>query len=344
MKPAVNAFLFVAFSVFVFSCAERADVTPEAPPAPEVKEWAIAIHGGAGNFSNTSYSQEEEQAYRSSLSHALERGRTLLESGADAVDVVVEVITLLEDDSLFNAGRGAVMTADGTHELDASIMDGASRNAGAAAKLRTIKNPIKVARLIMDVSPHVFLSGNGADNYASQNGLTEVSNSYFTTSKAKRALDRALGSQKSVDTRTETQKMGTVGCVVLDRNGNLSAGTSTGGMTAKKNGRIGDSPIIGAGTYAENGVCAVSSTGHGEYFIRAAVAHDIAARMKYGKQTLLQAAKEVVEEDLVNLGGSGGVIALDYTGEIALIFNSGGMFRASQTAGGDPYVAMYGNE
>lgn len=344
MKPAVNAIFSVAISFFVFSCAERADDSPVDQPAPEIKEWAIAIHGGAGNFSNTSYSQEEEQAYRSSLSLALERGRTLLESGADAVDVVVEVITLLEDDSLFNAGRGAVMTADGTHELDASIMDGTSQNAGAAAKLRTIKNPIKAARLIMDESPHVLLSGKGADDYASKNGLTEVDNSYFTTLKAQRALDRALGTQKKAVAATENEKMGTVGCVVLDRNGNLSAGTSTGGMTAKKNGRIGDSPIIGAGTYAENGVCAVSSTGHGEYFIRAAVAHDIAARMKYGNQTLMQAAKAVVEEDLVNLGGSGGVIAVDYTGEIALIFNSGGMFRASQSAGGDPYVAMYGDE
>lgn len=325
---------FVALAVFLFSCANRAD-DADTTKAPEVFQWSIAIHGGAGNFENTHYTEDEQTLYKQALAHALQTGSQLLMDGAEALDVVTQVISQLEDDSLFNAGKGAVLTAAGQHELDASIMNGKNLQAGAVSGLTTIKNPIKAARLVMDESPHVFLSGEGAAEYARSFGLDTVSNDYFTTTKALRALDRSL---------SKDSKMGTVGCVVRDQNGNLAAGTSTGGMTAKRHGRIGDSPMIGAGTWADNASCAVSCTGHGEFFIRAAVAHDIAARMLYGNRSLNEAAEEVVNDVLVQLGGSGGIIAVDRNGEVALVFNTSGMFRASQQAGGAPYVAMFTNE
>lgn len=326
--------LGLAVVLLLFSCADRSNVE-RSQEKQEIFKWSIAIHGGAGNFENTHYTEEQQTAYKQALAAALLIGSSLLEQGAEAPDVVTAVIAALEDDSLFNAGKGAVIAANGKHELDASIMNGKNLQAGAVSGLTTIKNPIRAARLVMDESPHVFLSGQGATDYAVSFGLDTVSNDYFTTAKAQQSLERTL---------TKESKMGTVGCVVRDQNGNLAAGTSTGGMTAKRHGRIGDSPMIGAGTWADNASCAVSCTGHGEYFIRAAVAHDIAARMLYGNRSLNDAAEEVVNDVLVQLGGSGGIIAVDRNGEIALVFNTSGMFRASQQAGGAPYVAMFANE
>lgn len=299
----------------------------------ETPEWSIAIHGGAGHFDSESYSEAEQKAYTESLEKALAVGSELLQGGKDAVSVVEQVIRVMEDDSLFNAGKGAVFTSEGTHELDASIMDGATRNAGAVTGIQSVRNPISAARLVMDSSVHVFLSGEGATEFALNYDLDSVPNSYFDTHKAKQRYERAK--QKHND------KMGTVGCVVRDKNGNLAAGTSTGGMTWKKHGRIGDSPVIGAGTYADNRSCAVSCTGHGEYFIRASVAQDIHARMVYKNIPLQQAAEEVVMQELVDLGGTGGIIAVGSKGEVALVFNTSGMFRASQRAGEEPFVAMF---
>lgn len=310
--------------------ADRADVPHNVHDIPE---WTIAIHGGAGNFGTESLSEEQVIAYTESLSRALQVGTELLERGGEAIDVVTEVIALLEDDSLFNAGRGAVMTADRTHELDASIMRGDDRNAGAVSGLRNVKNPIRAARLVMFESEHVFLSGEGADRFSEAFGLEMVPNSWFTTTKVSRALDKVLD--------REAAKLGTVGCVVRDKEGRLAAGTSTGGMMAKRHGRIGDSPVIGAGTWADNATCAVSCTGHGEFFIRHAVAHSIAARMAFGGESLTAAAHAVVMNELVEAGGSGGIIAVDHLGNAAMVFNTKGMFRGMQRAGEPAYIGLF---
>ena len=327
--------IFVLFlAALIVGCQAEAPTEEAAQPVVnEAPAWSIAIHGGAGHFDSESYSEAEQEAYAASLERALTAGSELLEGGMDAISVVEQVIRIMEDDSLFNAGKGAVFTSEVTHELDASIMDGATRNAGAVTGIQSVRNPISAARLVMDSSVHVFLSGEGATQFAMSYDLDSVPNSYFDTHKAKKRYERAK--QKNND------KMGTVGCVVLDKQGNLAAGTSTGGMTWKKHGRIGDSPVIGAGTYADNRSCAVSCTGHGEYFIRASVAQDIHARMLYKNIPLQQAAEEVVMKELVDLGGTGGIIAAGSKGEIALVFNTSGMFRASQRAGEEPFVAMF---
>ncbi len=309
--------------------------TNEQPMNPTV-EWAIAVHGGAGSISRSLMTDEQAAVYRSSLEGALMKGESMLMNNRSAVEVVTEVIALLEDDSLFNAGKGSVMTASGIHELDASIMSGHDRNAGAVTGLTSVRNPIRAAQLVMQESPHVFFSGAGAASFAAEYGLEHVDNAYFTTQKAKNALERSLN--ESVN------KFGTVGCVVYDKTGNLAAGTSTGGMTAKRHGRIGDSPIIGAGTWADNATCAVSCTGHGEYFIRAGVAHEIAARMKHGNERLAEAARAVVMDELAQMGGTGGIIAVDALGNTAMVFNTGGMFRASANSAGERIVAVFGDE
>jgi len=283
----------------------------------ETKNWAIAIHGGAGYISPGRYDAEEEEAYLDALDEALKIGEEALKSGSPALEVVQQVIMHLEDNPLFNAGRGAVLTNSGTAELDASLMDGRSLNAGAVAGVKTIKNPILAARYVMDSTKHVLLSGDGVEGLVGKAGLEMVKNEYFITQEHREEL-------KSI------QKHGTVGCVVLDRGGNLAAGTSTGGMMNKQWGRIGDSPIIGAGTYADNSTCAVSCTGHGEYFIRKSIAHDIHARMKYGKQNLATAAKGSLDE-LSDMNALGGFVAVDKNGKVAMLFNTEGMFRAYST-------------
>lgn len=280
--------------------------------------WAIAIHGGAGSINPDKMSDSIVIAYEEALNQALEVGIRVLSEGGNGLDAVEKVILILEDSPLFNAGKGAVFTAKGTNELDASIMEGNTLNAGAVAGVTTIKNPISAARTVMEKSEHVMLAGRGAEEFAEKHNLTLVDPSYFYTGHRWKSLQRAI----------QNEKHGTVGCVVLDTHGNLYAGTSTGGRTNKKFGRIGDSPIIGAGTYANNQTCAVSCTGHGEYFIRLAIAHDISARMAYLDESLTEAANHVIMHKLDKAGGTGGIIAVDKNGNISTVFNTPGMLRA----------------
>ena len=292
---------------------------------------AIAIHGGAGTLSAADLTPESDRAYRAGLERALRAGYAILERGGSSLDAVVAAVQALEDDPLFNAGRGAVVAANGKHELDASIMDGRDLRAGAVTGVRHVRSPIELARLIMEHSPHVMLSGPGAEEFALEQGLAPVANSYFATERRRLELERMLHGE--IEAGRESL-MGTVGAVALDAKGNLAAATSTGGMTGKKWGRVGDSPIIGAGTYAANDCCAVSATGHGEYFIRAAVAHEIASLMRYRGMSVAAAANEVVMRQLVDLGGDGGVIAIGRDGSIAMPFNSEGMLRGSMDSSG----------
>jgi beta-aspartyl-peptidase (threonine type) len=292
---------------------------------------AIAVHGGAGTLSRADLTPENDRAYRAGLERALRAGHALLAGGGTSLDAVVAAVAVLEDDPLFNAGRGAVLAANGQHELDASVMDGRERRAGAVTGVRHVRSPIELARLVMERSPHVMLAGAGAEEFALEQGLTPVPNAHFATERRRRELERLLKGEAEPGREA---LMGTVGAVALDRHGNLAAATSTGGMTGKKWGRVGDSPIIGAGTYAANDCCAVSATGHGEYFIRAAVAHEIAALMRYRDLDVVTAAEDVVLRQLVELGGSGGVIAVGRDGRIAMPFNSDGMLRGAMDSSG----------
>lgn len=287
---------------------------------------AIAIHGGAGTLSAADLTPENERGYRAGLERALRAGFAILDAGGASLDAVVAAVQALEDDPLFNAGRGAVVAANGQHELDASIMDGANLRAGAVTGVRHVRSPVELARLVMERSPHVMLAGPGAEEFALEQGLAPVANAYFATERRRMELERMLRGE--LESGRESL-MGTVGAVALDAHGNLAAATSTGGMTGKKWGRVGDSPIIGAGTYAANDCCAVSATGHGEYFIRAAVAHEIASLMRYRGLGVEAAASEVVMHQLVRLGGSGGVVAIGRDGAIAMPFNSEGMLRGA---------------
>jgi beta-aspartyl-peptidase (threonine type) len=281
---------------------------------------------------------DREASYRAGLSAALDAGYAILERGGSSLDAVSEAVRLLEDDPQFNAGRGAVLSHDGEAELDASIMDGAGPRAGAVAGIRHVKSPIGLARLVMDKSPHVMLIGAGAEMFAREQGLEFVPNTYFRTPYRERELQRALAAGADGVGGTIT---GTVGAVAIDRSGNLAAATSTGGMTNKRYGRVGDSPIIGAGTYANNETCAVSATGSGEFFIRAVVAHDIHALVQYKQLSIEAAAREVVQGKLKHIGAEGGVIAIDRNGHVALEFNSEGMFRGARDSRGRREVAIY---
>lgn len=284
------------------------------------------------NFENLP--KDSRFAYEASLDTALQIGLDILEKGGKAIDAVEGVIRYLEDNPLYNAGRGAVFTSEGINELDASIMLGSDLNAGAVAGVRDIRHPITAARAVMEKSEHVMLSGAGASEFAREEGLEIVDPSFFYTDKRYKSLQRVK----------DEEKHGTVGCVALDRQGNLCAGTSTGGMTNKKYGRIGDAPVIGAGTYANNQTCGVSATGHGEFFIRWAVAHDISALMEYKGYDVETAAREVIEKKLVKVGGSGGVICLDRSGHVAMITNTSGMFRAYGNSAGDKTIAIFTEE
>lgn len=299
----------------------------------------IAIHGGAGTLPRAEMTPSQEAAYRAGLGAALDAGFEVLERGGSSVDAVTAAVRILEDDPLFNAGRGAVLTHEGTVELDASVMEGRNLAAGAIAGVSHVRHPVELARAVMEHSPHVLLIGAGAEEFAHARGLETVPNDWFKTEVRKAQLRRVLVG----DTRpaNELSALGTVGAVALDRAGNLAAATSTGGMTGKRYGRVGDSPIIGAGTYADNRCCAVSATGHGEYFIRTAVAHDIYARMAYGGATLQAAADAVVMDRLAKMGGEGGIIAVGARGEVVMSFNSEGMFRGSRTSEGRREVAIY---
>jgi L-asparaginase / beta-aspartyl-peptidase len=285
-------------------------------------------------------SPERETEYRAGLAAALAAGFAVLEGGGSSLDAVTRAVVALEDDALFNAGHGAVFTLDGRNELDASIMNGATLEAGAVCGVTRIRNPIELARAVMEHSDYVFLSGAGAEEFAAARSFEFVGSDYFHTAARWRQLERIRGGDGGVSPLTISH-VGTVGAVALDSQGRLAAATSTGGMTGKRFGRIGDSPLIGAGTYADDRSCAVSATGHGEMFIRAAVAHDICARVRFGGRTLRQAVHEVVMEELPALGGEGGVIAIDRRGQIDMEFNSEGMFRASRVSGEREKIDIY---
>lgn len=296
--------------------------------------WAIAIHGGAGALGRAEMTPEKEARYRAALDSALQIGENVLRNGGSALDAVTQTVQWLEDCPLFNAGRGAVFTHEGRNELDASIMEGRTQMAGAVGGVTIVKNPILLARAVMEKSPHVMLTGRGGEQFALENGIDTVSPAWFYTEERWNTLQKMLEEEKSKTgslTRNPDYKFGTVGCVALDQSGNLAAGTSTGGMTNKRWNRLGDTPVIGAGTYADNNVCAVSCTGHGEYFIRYAVAHDVWALMAYKGLSLQEATELVVNKKLVEKGGEGGLIAVDKNGNIALPFNSEGMYRGFAT-------------
>lgn len=301
------------------------------------QKYALVVHGGAGVMSQSDMSKERQAEYKTKLEEALLVGEKLLKNGATSADVVVEVIKILEDSPLFNAGKGAVFTSNGENELDASIMEGKNLNAGAIAGIKDIKNPIAAARAVMEKSDHVLLSGKGASEFAREQNLEIVKNKYFFTPSRYESLKRL---QKQERERTPADNTGTVGCVALDIHGNLCAGTSTGGMTNKKYGRIGDSPIIGAGNYANNKTCAVSCTGHGEYFIRLGVARDISALMEYKNLKVAEACREEIRK-LGEPGGTGGVIALDANGNVAMEFNTSGMFRGYIKSTGEKEIAIF---
>jgi beta-aspartyl-peptidase (threonine type) len=315
------------------------------PESGEDEKVVLAIHGGAGTMPKGEMTPERERAYREALEKSLRAGHAALKEGKSSLDAVEAAIVVLEDSPLFNAGKGAVLTHDGRHELDASIMDGRSLRAGAVAGVSVAKNPIRAARAVMTRSPHVMLVGPGADEFVREVGLEAVENSYFSTESRRRELEDALGEEKqNPEARREGSAnpyFGTVGAVALDRDGHLAAGTSTGGMTNKRFGRVGDSPIIGAGTYADDESCAVSCTGHGEFFIRYVVAHDVASLVKYKGMSVSEAGDRVVMGKLKEAGGEGGAIILDARGRCSMPFNSEGMYRGTITEDGRIRTAIY---
>lgn len=337
IKPYLFILLIFAIPLFlipIIKLAKEKSPLSQEPPAKHRPDslqgiYAIAIHGGAGNFTPGDITEKSKLAHKKALFEALETGKSMLGDGKSATDVVVSVIAMLENNPLFNAGKGAVLTHEGKAELDASVMRGKDRNAGAVAGVRTIKNPIKAARLVMDSSAHVMLSGSGAEQFSRLMNLEQVNNRYFITEKAKKRL------------AATHKKHGTVGCAVLDKHGNLAAGTSTGGMNNKKYGRIGDSPIIGAGTWADNHSCAISCTGWGEYFIRLGIAHEISALMRYKGFDIQSSAEQVIQKSLKQMGGYGGIIGVDAFGNVAVSFNTSGMFRATCNGEGHQKIEVF---
>jgi beta-aspartyl-peptidase (threonine type) len=312
---------------------------------PQIADFALVIHGGAGTILKKNMTDEQEKAYREKLNEALSVGEKILKEGGSSMDAVTQTIMVMENSPLFNAGKGAVFTNEGINEMDASFMEGKTMNAGAVGGLTVIKNPILAARAVMEKSEHVLLTGNGAETFAKEQGIEVVDTKYFYTDRRWKSLERAKKTEKvelsESEDEAEEKKHGTVGCVALDKEGNLAAGTSTGGMTNKKYNRFGDVPIIGAGTYANNNTCAVSCTGHGEYFIRWAVAHDISAMIEYKGVDLETAGKAVINEKLVKVGGSGGAICVDKYGNISMPFNSEGMYRGFVKADGTRKVSIF---
>lgn len=314
------------------------------PVNAEEAPVAIALHGGAGTIERARMTSEQELTYRKFLDAAIEEGYRQLKAGEPGLDVVVSIIQRMEDSPLFNAGHGSVYTWEGHHELDASIMDGRELDAGAVAGVRTVKSPIALARAVMERSHHVMLASEGAERFAAERGFEKVPEGYFDTERRQKSLEAYKRARQAGVTINPDYKYGTVGVAVLDSEGNLAAGTSTGGMTGKRWGRIGDAPVIGAGTYANNASCAVSATGHGEYFIRYTVARDICARMELAGETLTEAANVVVHDTLVKAGGDGGIIAVDAEGNVALRFNTPGMYRASINASGEKVIGIFGDD
>jgi beta-aspartyl-peptidase (threonine type) len=330
----LSTLLIVVLTFFSCRTEKKRDQRSSVSASIPKQAWAIVIHGGAGGMSRDNTTPEVDKEYRAALSQAMSVGKKILAEGGSALDAVERTIRIMEDNPLFNAGKGAVFTHEGKNELDAAIMDGSNLAAGAVTCVMDIKNPISAARKVMTNSPHVMLSGAGASQFAKEQGLEIVPASYFYTEKRFHELEEILKKEKN----------GTVGCCALDKNGNLAAGTSTGGMPDKRYNRIGDAPIIGAGTYANNNTCAVSGTGHGEFFIRWTVAHDISALMEYKGLSLKEASELVVNDKLVKAGGSGGVICIDKSGNVSMPFNSSGMFRGFATADGKEGIYIYKDE
>jgi beta-aspartyl-peptidase (threonine type) len=348
---------------WVFSYAALAQSAPVQEPQPaSTHKWALVLHGGAGVIARSSMSPEAEANYRAGLKEALTAAADVLDKGGSSLDAVETAIKLLEDNPLFNAGRGAVFAADGTNQLDAAIMDGETLRAGAVADVQRTRHPISLARAVMEQSPQVMLIGSGADDFAAHVRREQVPAAFFFTERRWQELVRQLEKDGSpipprpagapappakpiaAFERGDTHNYGTVGVVALDRRGNIAAGTSTGGTTAKRWNRVGDSPIIGAGTYASNQSCAVSATGTGEYFIRLTVARTICALVQYKGMSLQDAVDEVVQKDLSAIHGDGGVVALTPDGQLAWSFNTPGMFRAKLKEGGTPQISLYREE
>lgn len=342
--------------LFLVSCTsatteEKGSEIMNDPASVLPGNFGIVIHGGAGTILKENMSDSLEAAYNATLEEAIRKGHEILNSGGTSMEAVSATINIMEDSPLFNAGKGAVFTHDETNELDASVMDGETLNAGAISGVTTVKNPINLAVAVMDKSEHVMLSGKGAEQFAKEQNITLVDPSYFYTERRFQSLQRIKEKEVSeldhdgktafMDPFIKEAKFGTVGCAALDKYGNLAAGTSTGGMTNKRYNRIGDAPIIGAGTYANNATCAVSSTGWGEFFIRAMVAHDISALMEYKGLSLQEAATEVIQKKVPDLGGTGGIVAIDKVGKIAMEFNTAGMYRAHMDTNGKLTVKIY---
>ncbi|MAZ72066.1 MAG: beta-aspartyl-peptidase [Flavobacteriaceae bacterium] len=359
----MNRILTLLIGVIVlFSCEnvkESTDKTSISDTSSEKIDetqpnFGIVIHGGAGTILKENMTDSLEKAYTMKLEEAIRIGHEILKNGGTAMEAVTKTITIMEDSPLFNAGKGAVFTHEETNELDASVMDGATLNAGAVAGVTHIKNPIDLALEVMNNSPHVLLAGKGAETFASERGFKMMHPSYFYTENRFQSLQNVKQKESNsvsssvsdsntsaYDPYLKNSKFGTVGCAALDKNGNLAAGTSTGGMTNKRWNRIGDAPIIGAGTYANNATCAVSSTGWGEYFIRAMVAHDISAMMEYKGVSLEEAAVEVIQTKVPDLGGNGGIVAIDKDGNVSMEFNTAGMYRAHMNAEGKLVIGIY---
>lgn len=356
MKTIYSLIVILTFTLSPLVATAQKPAPPEMRQlqGPQDPRLGFIIHGGAGVIRRGSLTPEREKLYRAKLEEAVVAGYKALQSGKSSLDAVEIAIRILEDSPLFNAGKGAVFTADGKNELDASIMNGKTLAAGAVAGLHHVKNPITLARAVMEKSPHVMMIGDGAEKFAKEQGIELVDEKYFWTQERWDSLQRILKQEEEKKKQTTQpkgtgqnlaelpyNKFGTVGAVALDKDGNLAAGTSTGGMTNKKYGRVGDAPIIGAGTYANNDSCAVSATGWGEFFIRIGVARDICALMEYRAMPIQQASDMVIKQKLQKLGGDGGIIGLDKFGNIAISFNSEGMYRAYIGRDGKPVVEIY---
>lgn len=324
------AFIFIV--AITFSCTSTQQ---ENTPPPEKADWAIVIHGGAGTIKREFMTPEKDSLYRAKLAEALNVGSEILKNGGTSMDAVEKTIHVLEESPLFNAGRGAVFNERGQNEMDAAIMNGETHAAGAVVNIHTIKSPISAARAVMEKSVHVMLTGEGAEIFAEKQGLEIVEPEYFFDQRRWDSFQKA---------KDKIDKHGTVGCVALDENGNIAAGTSTGGMTMKMYGRVGDVPVIGAGTYADNATCGISATGHGEFFIRNVVAYDVAALMKYKGMSIEEASEEVIMNKLKSIGGSGGIIGLDAQGNTIMTFNSDGMFRGKLSSNSEMVLGIYKDE
>ena len=343
----MKKYTLVFLAMLFIQCKSGEKIATQEPQT----EVAIVIHGGAGTILKQNMTPELEQAYKKVLEEAVRTGYAILKNGGSSIEAVEKTINILEDSPLFNAGKGAVFTNQGKNELDASIMDGKTLKAGAIAGVTTVKNPIDLARAVMEKSEHVMLAREGAEFFAQQNGIEIVNPAYFYVESRYQSLLKAQEKEKIeldhhdkaefYDPYIKDSKFGTVGCVALDQNGNIAAGTSTGGMTNKKWGRIGDAPIIGAGTYANNATCGISATGWGEYFMRNVVAYDVSAMMAYKGISIEKAAKEVIQNKLTELGGDGGIIGLDRKGNIIMEFNTAGMYRASIDKTGKLTLGIY---